>query len=68
MDPDSKELITFRTRYRAYKCNVLWKGLTNSPATYQRYINNTLFEYLDDFYTVYLNNILIYLEDPVEHE
>jgi len=31
-------------------------------------MNNTLFEYLDDFYTIYLDNILIYLEDLVEYE
>jgi hypothetical protein len=31
-------------------------------------MNNTLFEYLDDFCTMYLDNILIYLEDLVEYE
>ena len=31
-------------------------------------MNDVLFEYLDDFYTAYLDDILIYLEDPVEHE
>jgi hypothetical protein len=41
--------------------------LTNSPVTYQRYINNVLFDYLDDFVTMYLDNILIYLEDLLEH-
>jgi hypothetical protein len=40
----------------------------NRPATYQRYINNVLFKYLDDFYTAYLDNILIYSENPKEHK
>jgi hypothetical protein len=31
-------------------------------------MNDTLFEYLDDFCTMYLDDILIYLEDLVEHE
>jgi hypothetical protein len=31
-------------------------------------MNDTLFEYLDDFCTIYLDNILIYSEDLVEHE
>jgi hypothetical protein len=31
-------------------------------------MNNTLFEYLDNFYTIYLDDILIYLEDLAEHE
>ena len=31
-------------------------------------MNNILFNYLDMFYTAYLDNILIYSEDPLEHE
>jgi RNase H-like domain found in reverse transcriptase/Reverse transcriptase (RNA-dependent DNA polymerase) len=42
--------------------------LTNGLATYQRYINDVLFDYLDDFCTAYLDNIIIYSEDPLEHE
>jgi transposase InsO family protein len=68
MDPGSEELTTFRTRYGAYKCKVLWEGLTNGPATYQRYMNDILFDYLDDFCTAYLDDILIYSEDPLEHD
>ena len=67
MDPDSEDLTTFRTRYGAYKCKVLLKGLTNRPATYQHYMNDILFNYLDDFCIAYLDDILIYLEDPLEH-
>jgi SMC interacting uncharacterized protein involved in chromosome segregation len=47
---------------------VLPFGLINRPVTYQRYINDVLFEYLDDFYIVYLNDILIYSENPEEYE
>ena len=68
MDPASEELTTFRTRYGAYKCKVLPFGLTNGPATYQRYMNDVLFDYLDVFCTAYLDDILIYSEDPLEHE
>jgi hypothetical protein len=31
-------------------------------------MNNVLFKYLDDFYTAYLNDILIYSKNPKEHE
>jgi hypothetical protein len=31
-------------------------------------MNNVLFDYLDDFATTYLDNILIYLEDLLEHK
>jgi len=30
-------------------------------------MNDVLFDYLDDFATTYLDDILIYLEDPLEH-
>lgn len=67
MCADSEELTTFRTRYGAYKYKVLPFGLTNGPATYQRYMNDVLFEFLDVFCTVYLDDILIYSEDPSQH-
>jgi hypothetical protein len=31
-------------------------------------MNDTLFDYLDDFCTAYLDDIIIYSEDPLEHE
>jgi hypothetical protein len=66
--PDSEELTTFRTRYGSYKYKVLPFGLTNGPAAYQRYMNTVLFDYLDDFYTAYLDDILIYSANELEHE
>jgi len=42
--------------------------LTNGLATYQRYINDILFNYLNDFYTAYLDNIIIYSENKLEHK
>ena len=67
MHLDSEDLTTFRTRYGAYKCKVLPFGLTNGPATYQRYMNDILFDYLDVFCTAYLDDILIYSENELEH-
>ncbi len=43
-------------------------GLTNRLATFQRFINNTLIGYLDDFYSVYIDNILIFLESEEEYK
>ena len=68
MDPTSEELTTFRTRYGTYKCKVLLFGLTNSPATYQRYMNSILLDYLDDFCTAYLDDILIYSDNEAEYD
>jgi len=42
-------------------------GLKNAPTTFQRLINNTLREYLDDFAITYLDDILIYSDDLEMH-
>jgi len=41
--------------------------LKNTPATFQRLINDTLREYLNDFAITYLDNILIYSDDLKMH-
>jgi hypothetical protein len=50
----------FRTRYGLYEWLVTPFGLTGAPATFQRYINNTLQEYLDEFCSAYIDDVLIY--------
>jgi hypothetical protein len=67
-DPGSEDLTTFRTRYGMYKCKVLPFGLTNGPATYQRYMNDILFDYLNDFCTAYLDDIIIYSKNELEYK
>jgi len=68
MDPKLEDLTIFWTCYRIYKYKVLPFRLTNGPATYQRYINNILFNYLNDFYMAYLDNIIIYSKNKLEYE
>jgi len=68
IDPGSVDLTIFWTYYGTYKCKVLFFGLTNGPAIYQRYINDVLFDYLNNFYTAYLDNIMIYSKNELEHE
>lgn len=50
----------FRTRYGLYEWKVCPFGLTGSPATFQRFINWTLKDYLDLFCTAYVDDILIF--------
>ena len=38
-------------------------GLSNTPATFQKYVNKILAEELDIFVVVYLDDILIYTKD-----
>ncbi len=41
--------------------------LKNTPVIFQRLINNTLREYLNDFVITYLDDILIYSDDLEMH-
>jgi len=42
-------------------------GLINALVTFQKQINSVLGEHLDEFIIVYLNNIIIYLENEEEY-
>ena len=42
-------------------------GLINALNLFQHFINNTLYPYLDIFYTIYINNILIYRDNLTKH-
>jgi len=57
----------FWTRYGHYEYTVMPFGLKNVPATFQRLINDTLREYLNDFAITYLDDILIYSDDLEMH-
>jgi hypothetical protein len=64
---EDKDLLTFCTPLSNYKLKVLQFGLINSLATFQRFINNTLFDYLNVFCTVYIDDILIYSQSQEEY-
>ena len=53
----------FRTWYNYFEYQVMSFGLTNALESFQEYINKILAEKLDIFVIVYLDNILIYLDD-----
>jgi hypothetical protein len=42
-------------------------GLTNPPAFFQEFINNTFQPFLDKFCTAFLNDSLIYSDNVKEH-
>ena len=50
----------FRTRYGSFKFLVLHFGLTNAPATFQHFMNDTFRKYLDDFLGGYLDDLIIF--------
>lgn len=57
----------FRTRYGHFEFLVMPMGLTNSPAAFQAYINNTLRGLVDRICIVYLDDILIFSKTREEH-
>ncbi len=67
MHPDSEDLTTFITSFGTYKYRVMPFGLTNGPASYQHYMNDVLFEYLNQFCQAYLDDIIIYSKTRKEH-
>ncbi len=67
MKKDEEWKTAFWTRYKHYKYTVMLFGLKNASATFQRLINDTLREYLDDFVITYLDDILIYSDDLEMH-
>ena len=50
----------FRTRYSLYKWLITPFSLANILSTFQKYINWVLQDFLDDFCSAYIDNILIY--------
>jgi hypothetical protein len=51
-----------------YKYKVLPFKLINGLATYQRYINDILFNYFNNFYIAYLDDIIIYFKNKLKHK
>ena len=58
----------FRTRYGSYKFLVMHYGLTNAPASFQRFMNDIFKDMLDVCVVIYLDDILIYSDNPAEHD
>ena len=57
----------FRTRWGSYEWCVIPEGLTNAPATFQRFMNDIFADMLDVCVIVYLNDVLVYSENPEVH-
>jgi hypothetical protein len=68
MSPEAEDLTTFRTRYGTFKYKVMPFGLTNGPATFQRFVNEVFMDYLDNFMTAFVDDILIYSDNEIEHQ
>ena len=58
----------FRIQYGYYEYLIVSFELTNISATFQAFINQALRGLVDDFYMIYLNNILIFSRTEEEHQ
>ena len=55
-------------RFGLYEWKVMPFGLCNAPATFQAIIDDLLHDILDEGVIVYLDDILIYVENMAEHQ
>ena len=58
----------FWTRYGHYEFVVIPFGLTNATASFMNMMNNVLSKFLDKFVLVFIDDILVYSKNEVEHE
>ena len=58
---------SFQTRYGQFKFLVMQFRLRNAPAAFQQMVNELFHDLVDMYVVLYLNNIIIFLEDPAQH-
>src|SRR5882724_5076081 len=56
------------THYGSFKWLVMPEGLTNAPATFQRFMNDILVDMIDVIVIIYLDDILIYSNNISKHK
>ena len=62
-----KPKIAFHTRFGLYEWKVMPFGWCNAPATFQAMMDNLFHDMLDEGVIIYLDDILIYVENIAEH-
>ncbi|CAB4419687.1 unnamed protein product [Rhizophagus irregularis] len=67
MAENDKEKTAFICSQGLFEYNVMPFGLKNAPGTFQRLMDEILKEYIGEFVTVYLDDIMIYSRDFEEH-
>jgi hypothetical protein len=58
----------FKIRFGHYEFTILPFGLTNTLGVFMSLMNGVFHEYLDKFFHVFIDNILIYSQTMEEHD
>ncbi len=58
----------FRTRYKLYEYQVISFRLINTSVIFQKLINHVLYDHLNKFVIIYLDDILIFFKIKEEYE
>jgi Reverse transcriptase (RNA-dependent DNA polymerase)/Retroviral aspartyl protease len=58
---------TLRTRYGSFEWQGMPFGLTNGPGVFQCFMNNVFGDMVDVCVIIYINDILIYSDNPSQH-
>ncbi|ESK81494.1 reverse transcriptase-rnase h-integrase [Moniliophthora roreri MCA 2997] len=59
----------FKTNRGLFEPTVMFFGLSNSPATFQAFMNDILSDFIDEEWcVVYMDDILIFSENALDHE
>jgi hypothetical protein len=64
---ENENLIIFRIKYDTYKYLVMSFELTNNSFTFQKFMNDTLMNYLNEFVIAYLDDIIVYSNSKKEY-
>ena len=67
MKAEDIQKTAFRTKYVHYEYSVMSFGVSNAPYMFMEYINRIFHPYLDTFFVVFIDDILVYSKSNEDH-